>query len=107
MWSLSMDNPNTYFQPARDLPARTPLADCMRMPAQAGQPTWPEPLLNETCGNCFFFDVEVVSESSQKKGRGRCRRQAQITGGKWATQVERKYVACSEFAVAVAEESDG
>lgn len=86
-----------YTQPARKLVARTPLDKRMQM-QQPGQATWPEPLLNETCGRCFFFDRHATTRRQIASGKGRCRRAAQVMGH-WATQIKARYVACSEFGV--------
>ena len=90
------------FKPATKLPNRTPLTERMAVKMQSGQVTWPEPLLGMTCGGCCYFDrgeYGQLAESSIAKGRGRCRRLAQMKGGKWGAQITESAIACSEFGV--------
>lgn len=84
-------------QPARQLKHRTPIDERMRI-HNDGQVTWPEPLLNETCGRCAFFDGHNVSNGQVAKGMGRCRRVA-IMHGRWGKQIHERLTACSEFGI--------
>lgn len=94
------------FKPAQKLPARTPLEERMRVKMEKGQATWPEPLLGLTCAECCYFDQTEasVAPSSAKKGKGRCRRLAQMRAGSWGVAINGTAIACSEFGVEEGEE---
>jgi hypothetical protein len=86
--------------PARDLPSRTPIAERQKL-YKAGQATWPEPLLGTTCRDCVFFDqsFDVIAPKSASKGFGKCRRAAQMQGGRWGVRIEARFMSCAEFAM--------